>query len=294
MMGLENEIVGTEVGMSTGTLDIETTITLSNGVRVPMLGLGVFKVEEGEETLNAVRWALEIGYRHIDTAAFYGNEESVGKAIAESGVDPGEVFVTTKCWRTDMGYSQALAAFDESRKRLDRDVVDLYLIHWPSDALQAETWRAFEKLYADGNVRAIGVSNFLVPHLEALARTQEVEPMINQVEFHPFLIRPELVAYQRARGIVPEAWSPLTRGKHLDNAVLADIASHHGKSPAQVLIRWDLQRGVVTIPKSVHRSRIEENADVFDFALDPDEMERINGLDREERLGPDPMEMAKG
>ena len=273
-------------------MNLQSRVKLNNGVEIPWVGLGVFQSEPGPETQQAVEWALEIGYRHVDTAALYGNEESVGRGLEASGLPRDEVFVTTKVWNTDQGYDKALAAFDTSMKKLQLDVVDLYLIHWPMNGTRLETWKALEKLYQDGRVRAIGVSNFLVHHLEELAENSGIVPAVNQVEFHPFLLQKELLDYDHEHGIRHEAWSPLTRAKLWDDPVIDEIASKHGKSRAQVLLRWDLQHGVVTIPKSVHRERIEENAKLFDFELDDGDMKKLDGLDRGERIGPDPDELA--
>lgn len=272
-------------------MDLTSTATLNNGVGMPWVGLGVFQSEPGPEVENAVRWALDVGYRHIDTASFYHNEESVGKAIRDSGVDRSEIFITTKVWNSEQGYEEALAAFDDSRKRLGIDTIDLYLVHWPIKARYRDTWRALEKLYADDKVRAIGVSNFLVHHLSELASSSEVTPAVNQVEFHPFVLQQPLLDYCAENGIQFEAWSPLTRARFLDNDAIVDVAQNHGKSPAQVLIRWDLQKGVITIPKSVHRERIVENADVFDFELTDDEIARLDSLDSNTRIGPHPDEL---
>ncbi|MFW5826388.1 MAG: aldo/keto reductase [bacterium] len=273
-------------------MNLQSRVKLNNGVEIPWVGLGVFQSEPGKTTQQAVEWALELGYRHIDTAALYGNEESVGLGLKASGIPRDEVFVTTKVWNTDQGYDKALAAFDASMKKLQLDIVDLYLIHWPMNGTRLETWKALEKLYQDGRVRAIGVSNFLVHHLEELAENSGIVPAVNQVEFHPFLLQKELLDYDHEHGIRHEAWSPLTRAKLWDDPVIDEIASKHGRSRAQVLLRWDLQHGVVTIPKSVHRERIEENAKLFDFELDDGDMEKLDGLDRGERIGPDPDELA--
>lgn len=273
-------------------MNLQSRVKLNNGVEIPWVGLGVFQSEPGKTTQQAVEWALELGYRHIDTAALYGNEESVGLGLKASGIPRDEVFVTTKVWNTDQGYDKALAAFDASMKKLQLDIVDLYLIHWPMNGTRVETWKALEKLYQDGRVRAIGVSNFLVHHLEELAENSGIVPAVNQVEFHPFLLQKELLDYDHEHGIRHEAWSPLTRAKLWDDPVIDEIASKHGRSRAQVLLRWDLQHGVVTIPKSVHRERIEENAKLFDFELDDGDMEKLDGLDRGERIGPDPDELA--
>jgi len=269
-------------------MDMASTVRLNNGVEIPWLGLGVFQTPRGQETQRAVRWALEIGYRHIDTAAAYGNEEDVGQALKASGVPREQVFVTTKVWNADQGYESTLGAFDASRRKLGLDVVDLYLVHWPVRGKYTDTWRALEKLYADGKVRAIGVSNFLVHHLEDLLAGTDVVPAVNQVEFHPFLVQKPLLEFGRARGIRHEAWSPLTRGQMLDHETIATLARKHGRSNAQVLLRWDLQLGVVTIPKSVHRERILENSRIFDFELDAEDLASLETLDSGTRIGPDP------
>jgi diketogulonate reductase-like aldo/keto reductase len=259
---------------------------------MPQLGFGVFKAEPGPEVYNAVRWALDTGYRHIDTAAYYENEKDVGKALKDSGVDRDEVFVTTKVWNTDQGYDKALAAFDRSRSLLDMDVVDLYLVHWPIKGSYKDTWRALEKIYADGKSRSIGVSNFLVHHLQDLMADFDVVPAVNQVEFHPFVLQKDLLDFCEDNEIQFEAWSPLTRGRFLDDPTIVRIAEAHGKTPAQILIRWDLQHGVVTIPKSVHKERIKENSQVFDFELSDEDMHALDALDRDERIGPHPDSMS--
>jgi diketogulonate reductase-like aldo/keto reductase len=269
-------------------MDLTSTVRLNNGVEMPWVGFGTFKSEPGKVTEQAVAWALEIGYRHIDTAAVYGNEADVGRAVRASGIPRSQIFVTTKVWNADQGYEQALSAFEESDRKLGLGFVDLYLIHWPVKGKFADTWRALEKLHADGRVRAIGVSNFKVHHLEELAKASPVVPAVNQVEFHPFLLQSVLLAYDQAKGIRHEAWAPLTRGRAFTDPVIARIATIHGRSPAQVLLRWDLQHGVLTIPKSIHRERIAENARLFDFELAPDEMKAIDALDTGTRIGPDP------
>jgi len=263
------------------------TAVLANGVRMPWLGLGVWKVQNGNEVVESVKAALRIGYRSIDTAAVYGNEEGVGQAIREAGVPREELFVTTKVWNANQGYDTALAAFEESLSRLKLDYVDLYLIHWPVKGKYKDTWRALEKLYRDGRVRAIGVSNFQVHHLEDVLKDCEVAPMVNQVEFHPLLIQQELRDFCKTRGIQLEAWSPLMQG-NLDLPLLKELAETYGKTPAQIVLRWDLQHGVVTIPKSIREQRIRENADVFDFELSAGDMTRIDGLNRNRRFGADP------
>ncbi len=268
---------------------IADTVELNNGVRMPGLGLGVYKVEEGDEVERALHSALKIGYRSIDTAALYANEVGVGRAIRASGVARREIFITTKVWNSDQGYEATRDAFARSRERLGVDYVDLYLIHWPVPGKYLETWRALEDLYRDGAVRAIGVSNFQIHHLQDIAGASRVIPAVNQVEYHPFLSQAPLRDYCRAHGIYLEAWSPLMRGGDiLQNPVIREIAQAHGKTPAQVVLRWDLEHKVITIPKSVTVERIRENADLFDFALSAEEIGRIDGLNRDQRIGPDP------
>ncbi|ADI27912.1 aldo/keto reductase [Geobacillus sp. C56-T3] len=267
---------------------LQDCATLHNGVKMPWVGLGVYKVKEGEEVRSAVRTALEIGYRHVDTAAFYENEEGVGQAIRESGIPREQVFVTTKVWNTDQGYETTLKAFDKSLKKLGFDYVDLYLVHWPVKGKYKETYKALEKLYKDGYVRAIGVSNFQIHHLQDVMADCEIKPMVNQVEYHPRLTQKELLAFCRENGIQLEAWSPLMRGEILSEPTIVDIGRKYGKTPAQVVLRWDLQHGVVTIPKSVTPARIKENADIFDFSLTDEEMKQIDALNLNKRVGPDP------
>ncbi|MEF3303907.1 aldo/keto reductase [Paenibacillus sp. GYB003] len=271
------------------TQQLASGVTLANGVNMPWLGLGVWKVTEGGEVERAVRTAIEAGYRSIDTAAAYGNEEGVGKAVRESGVPRGELFVTTKVWNADQGYDSALAAYESSLQKLGMDYVDLYLIHWPVKGKYKETWKALEKLYKDGRVRAIGVSNFHEHHLDDLLQDAEIKPMVNQVEYHPRLSQRSLLNYCRDRGIQLEAWSPLMQGKELlDHELMKELAAKHRKTPAQIILRWDVQNGVVTIPKSVTPERIRENADIFDFELSADDMRRIDELNENRRVGPDP------
>jgi diketogulonate reductase-like aldo/keto reductase len=258
---------------------------LNNGVQMPWLGLGVWKVKE--EVHRAVLAAVEAGYRSIDTAAIYGNEAGVGEAIRDTGIDRDQLFITTKVWNSEQGYESTLQAFNESMKKLRLDYLDLYLIHWPVKGKYKETWKALEKLYKDGYVRAVGVSNFHVHHLEDLLADSEVVPTVNQVEYHPLLTQQELRAFCKQKGIQMEAWSPLMQG-NLDQPVLTEIGRKYGKSPAQVILRWDLQNEVVTIPKSVTPERIRENAAIFDFELKSDEMEAISALNQNKRFGPDP------
>lgn len=254
------------------------TITLRGDVPIPALGLGVYQVPSGEPTRGAVRHALASGYRHVDTARIYDNEEDVGTAIRESGVARDEVFVTTKLWNSDHGYDRALRAIDESLARLGLERVDLYLVHWPVKGRRKETWRAMAKILADGKARAIGVSNFTVRHLEEIVDAGPI-PAVNQIELHPFLFPRDIVAFCEKHGIVVEAYSPLTRGQRLRDATVERIAKEVSRTPAQVLVRWGLQHGWVSLPKSARPERIEENANVFDFTLPEDAMKTLDALD---------------
>lgn len=260
---------------------------LLNGVEMPWLGLGVYQIDDGRVVADAVRTAVEAGYRSVDTAALYRNETGVGEAVRSAGIPREELFVTTKVWNSDQGFESTLAAFEASRKRLALDYVDLYLIHWPVKGKYKDTWRALEKLYADGYVRSIGVSNFQISHLEDVLSVADIVPMVNQVEYHPLLAQNPLREFCRSKSIQLEAWSPLMQGK-LNDPVLVGIADNYGKTPAQIVLRWDLQNEVVTIPKSSHPGRIRENAAIFDFELTEEDMARIGELDRGKRLGDDP------
>lgn len=265
-------------------------IILNNGVEMPQLGFGVWQVPD-DEARSAVATALEAGYRSIDTAAIYGNEEGTGKAIASSGIARDELFVTTKLWNTDQGYDSTLRAFDASLDKLGLDHVDLYLIHWPlpSKGLAVDTYKAFEKIQADGRAKSIGVSNFLPEHLEQLLAETSVIPAVNQIELHPHLQQHASREFHAEQGIATEAWSPLGQGKGLlEVPAIIAIAQKHGRTPAQVVLRWHLQLGNVVIPKSVTPSRIKENIDVFGFELDPEDMAAISALNEDRRLGPDP------
>lgn len=260
---------------------------LNNGVAMPWLGLGVWRVKDGEEVKLSVRSAIEAGYESIDTAAVYRNEVGVGEAIRESGIARDKLFLTTKVWNSDQGYETTLQAFNESAKKLGVDTLDLYLIHWPVKEKYTETWRALEKLYRDGYVRAIGVSNFQAHHLEELRKVSEIVPAVNQVEFHPLLTQRELLGYCREHNIQMEAWSPLMQG-NLNHPLLLELAEKYGKSPAQIVLRWDLDQKVVTIPKSITPERIRQNADVFDFSLEAADLGKITALNENKRFGPDP------
>jgi diketogulonate reductase-like aldo/keto reductase len=272
--------------------NLHETTTLNNGVKMPWFGIGVFKVEEGPELVNAVKFAIKHGYRSIDTASIYGNEESVGQAILEgikeTEISRKELFVTSKVWNADLGYESTITAYETSLKKLGLDYLDLYLIHWPVEGKYKEAWRALETLYKEGKVKAIGVSNFQIHHLEELMSEAEIKPMVNQVEYHPRLTQKKLQAFCQEQGIQLEAWSPLMQGQLLDNPDLLEIAKKYNKSIAQIILRWDLQNGVVTIPKSTKEHRIAENSNVFDFELSKEDMERIDQLNQDHRVGPDP------
>ncbi|MBY0206411.1 aldo/keto reductase [Paenibacillus polysaccharolyticus] len=267
---------------------VQDTTTLNNGVKMPWLGFGVFKVKDGDEVVSAVKTAIEAGYRSIDTAKVYNNESGVAQGIRESGIAREDLFITTKVWNSDQGYESTLAAFEESMQRLELEYLDLYLIHWPVKGKYKDTWRALEKLYKEGRVRAIGVSNFQTHHLEDLLMDATIKPAVNQVELHPLLTQKELRDYCSTHEIQIEAWSPLGQGNLMEHPLLQDIAAKYGKSPAQVILRWDLQNGIVTIPKSVTPERIHANTELYDFELTAEEIEQINGLNEHKRFGSDP------
>jgi diketogulonate reductase-like aldo/keto reductase len=263
-------------------------VTLRGGVEMPMLGLGVWQSAPGDETRRAVAAALAAGYRHVDTARAYRNEEDVGIALRESGIPRSELFVTTKLWNDDHGYGRALRALDKSLEKLGLDQVDLYLVHWPVEGLRGETWRAMEAILAGGKARAIGVSNYTIRHLDELLASAKVAPAVNQVEFSPFLHQRALLERCRRSGIQLEAYGPLVRGHRMDHPVLVGVAKRHHRTPAQVLLRWGLQHDLVVIPKSVHAERIRENADLYGFALDSDDMAALDALDEGYRTSWDP------
>jgi len=270
------------------SISIDTTVALHGNVGIPLLGFGTFKVKEGQDVEQAVATALDLGYRHIDTAMIYRNEEGVGRAVAASGIDRSDIFVTTKVWNSDQRYEPTLAGIDASLERLGMDYVDLYLVHWPKPDHTVETWRAMEEIQAIGKARAIGVSNFLTHHLDLLLENANVVPSINQIQFHPHLQSPDLIEYCDERGIVIEAWGPLKQGLIMDDPELSTIAASYGVTVPQVVLRWMLQRGIVAIPKSVTPSRIAENADLYGFELSAGEMATINAMDRDDRVGPHP------
>lgn len=269
-------------------LSIKSRTRLNNGVEIPVLGLGVYQSPPGRATQDAVRLALKDEYRLIDTARIYNNEADVGKAIRESGIPRDEVFITTKLWNSDQGYESALRALDESLRRLGLSYIDLYLIHFPVPNVRNESWKSMTRLLQHGKARAIGVSNFTVRHLEELLKTTNVTPAVNQVEFSPFLYQKELLNYCRQKGIQLEAYSPLTRGEKLSHTTIKSLASKYSKTPAQVLIRWNLQHGNVVIPKSVREERIRENSQVFDFNITDEDMAVLDSLNENLRSNWDP------
>lgn len=275
------------------TNNMNSTITLNNGIEMPRLGLGVFRVENSSELVNAVKVAIKNGYRSIDGAAIYGNEEAMGEGIREgikeAGISREDLFITSKVWNADLGYESTIAAYEASLKRLGVDYLDLYLIHWPVEGKYKEAWRALEYLYKEGRVKAIGVSNFQVHHLQDLLKDAEIKPVINQVELHPYLSQEKVREFCKENDIQVEAWSPLMAGNGLlENDVLKEIAKKYNKTTAQIVLRWDLQSQVITIPKSTNEGRLIENIDIFDFNLSKDDMDRIDSLNKDLRVGPDP------
>lgn len=267
---------------------INDCTTLNNGLQMPWLGFGVYQIPDGDEVANAIHKALEVGYRSIDTASVYKNEKGVGRAIRETDIPREEIFLTTKVWNEDLRKNRTAAAFEESLDRLGVDYVDLYLVHWPVADRYLEAWREMEKIYQSGRARAIGLSNFMVHHLKDILSRCEVKPAVNQVEFHPWLVQPELLAFCKEQHIQLEAWSPLMQGKITEVPVINELAKKYGKTPAQIVLRWDIQHGVVTIPKSSKPHRIQENAQLFDFELSAEDMARLDALDQHKRIGPDP------
>jgi len=266
-------------------LTINSKVTLNNGVEMPIFGLGTYQNISNKHTNQAVIAALEAGYRHLDTAAMYENERRIGKAILETGIPREEIFITTKLWFTFLGYDSALKEFNKSLKKLGTDYVDLYLIHWPGEGDRIGTWKAFEKLLEDGKARAIGVSNYKSSHIDEILNENLTVPAVNQVEFHPFLYQKELLEFCKDKKIYLEAYSPLTQGKKLGDPMLKTIGDKYSKSPAQILIRWVMQHDVIVIPKSSNPNRIKENADVFDFNISEEDMETLDCLNCDDRIG---------
>ena len=269
-------------------MNLQSTKKLANGVEMPYFGLGVYKMTDPQETVEAITKALQVGYRAIDTAALYYNEEQVGEAIRHSGVPREEIFVTTKVWNSDQGYDNTLRAFEVSLKKLDMEYIDLYLTHWPVEGKYTETYRAIERLYEEKLIRVPGVSNHHEQHLTEVLKVAQTPPMVNQVEAHPYLSQEPLRLFCKEHGIAVTAWSPLGRGGVLHDEAIVRVGEKHGKSPAQVVLRWHIQNDMLVIPKSVTLSRIEENADIFDFELTPEDMKVLNALNRNKRFGQNP------
>ncbi|MGB8658673.1 MAG: aldo/keto reductase [Candidatus Zixiibacteriota bacterium] len=274
--------------MAKKDIKIDTRVKLNNQVEMPIFGLGTFQTQSGEQTRKAVLFALDAGYRLIDTAAMYGNEKDVGEAVRRSGIPREEVFVTTKLWNSDHGYERALLAFEESLERLGLAYVDLYLVHWPVGGLRNETWKAMEALLKRRKCRAIGVSNYMIWHLEELLNSSSTVPAVNQVEFSPYLYQKDLLEFCRSHGIQLESYSPLTKGHKLDDPKLLAVAAKYSKSSAQILIRWALQKEIVVIPKSSRKEKIAENASVFDFAISPEDMAALDSFNQNLRTSWDP------
>lgn len=270
-----------------GKLNLETTVKLNNGIEIPILGLGTYLATE-DRGYQAIRYALKIGYRHIDTAAMYENERKICLALENDDVPREEIFVTTKLWNSDHGYKKALEAFEESNEKLRLDYIDLYLIHWPVQGLRMESWRALEQLYKDGKCRAIGVSNYTIRYLEELLKEAEIVPVVNQVEFHPYLYQKELLEYCMSKNIWIESYSPLTKGRMLEDPPLVEIAKKYRKSTAQILIRWSLQKNTITLPKSANVDRIMENAEVFEFEITEEDMKILDSFNKNLRVTWDP------
>ncbi len=268
--------------------NISDYTVLNNGVKMPYLGFGVYLINDGNEVEQAIAKAFEVGYRSVDTATVYKNEKGVGKAIKESSIPREEVFLTTKVWNEDQRKGRIAEAFEESLAKLDTEYVDLYLVHWPVKGHYMQTWEEMEKIYESGRAKAIGLSNFMVPHLKDILSSCTIVPAVNQIEFHPLLLQPELLQFCKEKHIQLEAWSPLIQGQIMHLETIGDLAKKYGKTPAQIALRWNLQHGVVTIPKSSKPHRIEENAQIFDFELSDADMALIDGLDENKRVGPDP------
>ena len=268
--------------------DSKGTIKLANGVEMPYFGLGVWRTNEGTEVENSVKWALESGYRHIDTAAIYENERGVGNAIKASGIPRNELFITTKAWNENQRQNTVMKGFEKSLELLQTDYVDLYLIHWPVKEKYTATWKVMEEIYRSGRARAIGVSNFLQHHLEDIFGMARIKPMVNQMECHPYLVQQPLIDFCHSHNIVYEAWRPIMHGKVNELPLFIELSKKYKKMPVHIVLRWNLQKGIVTIPKSVHKDRIESNANIFDFELSDEDIHRIDALDRNERFGAHP------
>lgn len=271
---------------------IENYVILNNGVKMPQLGFGTYIAKDGDKVIQAVKEALRIGYRHIDTASFYGNEENVGIAIKESGVSRNEIFLVGKVWNSDQGYDKTLRAFKTSVKKLGTDYLDLYLIHWPQP-ISKQTWKALEKLYKEGQIKAIGVSNFTSKHIQDLLEDAKIIPTVNQVEFHPQLVQNELMDFCKKHNIQLEAWSPFMRGKIFQIPLFQYLSKKYERTISQIVLRWNLQMGVVTIPKSTTLARIKENIDIFDFEISKEDMKKIENLNNGFRIGMNPDEVYK-
>lgn len=267
---------------------IDSKVVLNNGVEMPYLGIGVYLLSSGYEANEALTYALEVGYRLIDTASYYGNEYDIGKVVRESSIPREQIIVTTKLWNSDHGYDNAIKAYHESLKILGLDYIDLYLIHWPVEGLRQDSWKALEKLYEEGKCRAIGVSNYTIKHLQELMDHSKTVPAVNQVEFSPFLYQEELLKFCKDHGIQLEAYSPLTRGNKFSNKTVIRLSQKYQKTPAQILLRWALEHGIVVIPKSANKKRIWGNANIFDFSLDEIDMQLLNKLNENYRVSWDP------
>jgi diketogulonate reductase-like aldo/keto reductase len=267
---------------------INDVAILNNGTKMPWLGFGVYKIQEGQNVESSVAYVIEKGYRSIDTAAIYNNERGVGKAIRKSGLPRTDIFLTTKVWNDDQRNGTVALAFEESLRRLETDYVDLYLIHWPVNGCYQKTWKEMEKIYQSGRARSIGVSNFQIHHLEDIMQESMVAPSVNQIEFHPLLVQPDLLRFCKRHNIFVEAWSPLMQGYIVTDQTICNLAAKYNRTPAQIVLRWDLQHEVVTIPKSTHPDRIVENSLIFDFEITDEDMALIDKLDKRRRIGPDP------
>jgi methylglyoxal/glyoxal reductase len=272
-------------------MKIDSTIEANNGVQIPRLGLGMFRSPRGQKSFSTVQYALQFGYRHIDTATIYHNEREVGNGVRESGIPRDQIFITTKLWNEDHGYDKTLRGFDKSLKELNLEYVDLYLIHWPVSGKRKDSWKALQKIYQEGRCRAIGVSNYLIRHIEELLSETDVIPAVNQVEFHPFLYQKELLEYCRSKQILLEAYSPLTKGQRLNDPSLVKVANKYNKTVAQILIRWGLQHDLIVLAKSNKVERIEENASVFDFKINGEDMTFLDSLNENYRSSWDPSDV---